>query len=203
MRAGLQELSERRIEAGKVDVSDAVAFRRPYQPSHPAGWPKISGHPKCGNVGGSHTPGCCIVETALAGWGGKIRTSAWRNQNPTNSHFQSEHILMCINHLARTSEHGRPVCRAAYRVITWDTGMKSAASKRSYCRRPLGGCGRTGKNPHLASGFALSASWRPCRPSPSLPPTRCRDMLQPSRAIPRHRASRKCRSNPPDRKTQP
>jgi hypothetical protein len=42
MRAGLQELSERRIEAGKVDVSDAVAFRRPYQPSHPAGWPKMN-----------------------------------------------------------------------------------------------------------------------------------------------------------------
>jgi hypothetical protein len=28
-----------------------------------------------GNIGGSHTPGYCIVETALAGWAWRIRTS--------------------------------------------------------------------------------------------------------------------------------
>src|SRR6266851_4475403 len=35
-----------------------------------------------GNVGGSPTPGNHTAETALAGWGGRIRTSVWRNQNP-------------------------------------------------------------------------------------------------------------------------
>src|SRR5712671_5217407 len=34
------------------------------------------------NVGGSPTPGTHDAETALAGWGGRIRTSGWRNQNP-------------------------------------------------------------------------------------------------------------------------
>jgi hypothetical protein len=38
--------------------------------------------PICGNVGGSPTPGNHTAETALAGWGGRIRTSIWRNQNP-------------------------------------------------------------------------------------------------------------------------
>jgi hypothetical protein len=45
-----------------------------------------------GNVGGSHTRGKSIVETALAGWGGRIRTSAWRNQNPTSSLLKSTGI---------------------------------------------------------------------------------------------------------------
>jgi hypothetical protein len=35
-----------------------------------------------GNVAGSHTPGNITPETRLPGWGGRIRTSAWRNQNP-------------------------------------------------------------------------------------------------------------------------
>ena len=35
-----------------------------------------------GNVAGSHTPGNNTPETGLPGWGGRIRTSAWRNQNP-------------------------------------------------------------------------------------------------------------------------
>src|SRR5712692_3848728 len=35
-----------------------------------------------GNVGGSPTPGNHTAETGLAGWGGRIRTSEWRNQNP-------------------------------------------------------------------------------------------------------------------------
>ena len=38
----------------------------------PSGDEEISVHAKCGNVGGSHTLGCCIAETALAGWGGRI-----------------------------------------------------------------------------------------------------------------------------------
>src|SRR6266436_1816920 len=35
-----------------------------------------------GNVGGSPTPGNHTAETALAGWGARIRTWEWRNQNP-------------------------------------------------------------------------------------------------------------------------
>ena len=40
-----------------------------------------------GNIGGSHTPGIRIVETTVAGWGGRIRTSEWRNQNPLPYHL--------------------------------------------------------------------------------------------------------------------
>ena len=35
-----------------------------------------------GNVGDSHPRGNKTPETGLPGWGGRIRTSAWRNQNP-------------------------------------------------------------------------------------------------------------------------
>jgi hypothetical protein len=35
-----------------------------------------------GNVGGSRQQGNDTPETRLPGWGGRIRTSAWRNQNP-------------------------------------------------------------------------------------------------------------------------
>src|SRR6266404_9071008 len=35
-----------------------------------------------GNVGGCPTPGNHTAETALAGWGARIRTWEWRNQNP-------------------------------------------------------------------------------------------------------------------------
>jgi hypothetical protein len=38
-----------------------------------------------GNVGGSRQPGNKTPETGLAGWGGRIRTSAWRNQKPSLS----------------------------------------------------------------------------------------------------------------------
>jgi hypothetical protein len=38
-----------------------------------------------GNVGGSPTPGNHTAETALAGWGARIRTWEWRNQNPYSS----------------------------------------------------------------------------------------------------------------------
>src|SRR6266478_8534494 len=35
-----------------------------------------------GNVGGSPTPGNHTADTGLAGWGARIRTWEWRNQNP-------------------------------------------------------------------------------------------------------------------------
>jgi hypothetical protein len=33
-----------------------------------------------------------LRETGLAGWGGRIRTSEWRNQNPTSSLVKSTYI---------------------------------------------------------------------------------------------------------------
>src|SRR6266849_9080934 len=41
-----------------------------------------------GNVGGSPTPGNNTAETALAGWGARIRTWEWRNQIPQFGLFQ-------------------------------------------------------------------------------------------------------------------
>ena len=32
-----------------------------------------------------------IGETGLAGWGGRIRTSEWRNQNPLPYHLATPH----------------------------------------------------------------------------------------------------------------
>src|SRR5712691_11900042 len=39
------------------------------------------------NVGGSPTPGNHYEETGLAGWGARIRTWEWRNQNPLPYHL--------------------------------------------------------------------------------------------------------------------
>ena len=44
-----------------------------------------------GNVGGSHTPGNHVAETRPAGWGGRIRTSVWRNQNPLPYRLATPH----------------------------------------------------------------------------------------------------------------
>src|SRR5712671_2523410 len=46
-----------------------------------------------GNVGGSPTPGNHTAESALAGWGARIRTWEWRNQNPPVSALISRIIL--------------------------------------------------------------------------------------------------------------
>jgi hypothetical protein len=44
-----------------------------------------------GNVGGFHTPGNHTAETGLAGWGARIRTWEWRNQNPLPYHLATPH----------------------------------------------------------------------------------------------------------------
>src|SRR5258708_32978482 len=46
-----------------------------------------------GNVGGPRTPGNHTAETGLAGWGARIRTWEWRNQNPPVSPLISRIIL--------------------------------------------------------------------------------------------------------------
>src|SRR5713101_1695327 len=51
-----------------------------------------------GNVGGSPTPGNHTAETALAGWGGRIRTSEWRNQNPQEA-FDMQRLSGLMLHL--------------------------------------------------------------------------------------------------------
>src|SRR5260370_40374665 len=43
------------------------------------------------NVGGSHTPRNHTAETGLAGWGPRIRTREWRNQNPLPYHLATPH----------------------------------------------------------------------------------------------------------------
>src|SRR6267154_3964511 len=59
-----------------------------------------------GNVGGSPTPGNHTAETALAGWGGRIRTSAWRNQNPQKS-FDMQRLSGLMLHLWQREESCR------------------------------------------------------------------------------------------------
>src|SRR6266403_3315706 len=60
-----------------------------------------------GNVGGSPTPGNHTAETALAGWGARIRTWEWRNQNPQKD--IDMYLLSCCICVA-SSEKGAP-CR--------------------------------------------------------------------------------------------
>jgi hypothetical protein len=77
----------------------------------------------CGNVGCSHAPGNRIVETALTGWGGRIRTSEWRNRNLPD-HFESHAYFFptggqkrpcCFNGLRTISR--LPNCRKLERMI--------------------------------------------------------------------------------------
>src|SRR5712671_2034064 len=53
-----------------------------------------------GNVGGSPTPGNHTAETALAGWGARIRTWEWRNQNPQKA-FDMQRLSGLMLHLCR------------------------------------------------------------------------------------------------------
>jgi len=52
------------------------------------------------NVGGSPAPGNHTAETALAGWGARIRTWEWRNQNPQKS-IDIYSISSAMLHLCR------------------------------------------------------------------------------------------------------
>ena len=59
-------------------------------PHSPENLPPETGH-SCltyGNVAASLTPGNHTAETALAGWGARIRTWEWRNQIPQFGLFQ-------------------------------------------------------------------------------------------------------------------
>src|SRR5229473_746327 len=51
-----------------------------------------------GNVGGSPTPGNHTAETGLAGWGARIRTWEWRNQNPQEA-FDMQRLSGLMLHL--------------------------------------------------------------------------------------------------------
>jgi hypothetical protein len=70
---------------------------RPYRPGTKS--LKIAGH-RLGrtsltrrNVGGFHTPGNHTAETALAGWGKRIRTSELQKRGPSNCRVRSEGAL--------------------------------------------------------------------------------------------------------------
>ena len=57
------------------------------------------------NVGGSPAPGNHTAETALAGWGARIRTWEWRNQNPLPYHLATPHQVPESRSLARRRDH--------------------------------------------------------------------------------------------------
>src|SRR3981189_2114483 len=46
-----------------------------------------------GKINDFHRPGKISQETELRGWGGRIRTTAWRNQNPLLSTLMLSHRL--------------------------------------------------------------------------------------------------------------
>src|ERR1700683_2121730 len=53
-----------------------------------------------GNNGGTHTPENRKGKTLLADWGGRIRTSAWRNRSPAAERRQSaqqQHSFLMVN----------------------------------------------------------------------------------------------------------
>jgi hypothetical protein len=66
-----------------------------------------------GNVGGSHTRGNRIVETALAGWGGRIRTSAWRNRNPLRYRLRPAQPSLTLRPVGSLSRRRRPLSRGS------------------------------------------------------------------------------------------
>src|SRR5450830_1627620 len=47
------------------------------------------------NVGGTRAPGNDTAETGLAGWGGRNRTSEWRNQNPLPYRLATPQCFAC------------------------------------------------------------------------------------------------------------
>src|SRR5258708_2977262 len=74
-----------------------------------------------GNVGGSPTPGNHTAETALAGWGARIRTWEWRNQNPPVSPLISRIILKNRRNSTR------------FQSIGWTRIQNAPAARRRPC----------------------------------------------------------------------
>ena len=75
-------------------------------------------------VGGFHAPGNHTAETALAGWGARIRTWEWRNQIPQFGLFQQCHSektrdsgLFPINRLDGSSEWCALLARTAWCIL--------------------------------------------------------------------------------------
>src|SRR5712691_2826070 len=73
------------------------------------------------NVGGSPTPGNHHAETGLAGWGARIRTWEWRNQNPLPYHLATPHRMNMYGEMA-----GGPYRRIRLRS-TLSHGMGAAS----------------------------------------------------------------------------
>ena len=74
-----------------------------------------------GNVGGSPTPGNHTAETGLAGWGARIRTWEWRNQNPPVSPLISRIILKNRRNSTR------------FQSIGWTRIQNAPAARRRPC----------------------------------------------------------------------
>jgi hypothetical protein len=56
----------------------------------------------------SENPPPIMVETGLAGWGARIRTWEWRNQNPLPYHLATPHRLL-MNRARTIATRARPI----------------------------------------------------------------------------------------------
>ena len=83
LRLSNQSAASSKRKSENFEQRPALKIPRSKVPSSYNGRPEtLRGKLTLGNVGGSHTQGNQLAETALVGWGGRTRTSEWRNQNP-------------------------------------------------------------------------------------------------------------------------
>ena len=102
-----------------------------------------------GNVAGSHTPGNITPETRLPGWGGRIRTSAWRNQNPLPYRLatpQRRFLSRAAARGGRTIMRGGTSRNRCWRPKIRAPGLVEGA-RRMVWRRPRGCCAIPGDQP--------------------------------------------------------
>src|SRR5712671_6633163 len=95
-----------------------------------------------GNVGGPHTAGNDGAETALVGWGARIRTWEWRNPNPLPYHLPTR----------QSARHRKPVpisCQAE-RATPLEGATHNARIRPG--RAGDRAAGRSGRDPAVCSG---------------------------------------------------
>jgi hypothetical protein len=112
-----------------------------------------------GNVADSHTPRNNTPETRPPGWGGRIRTSAWRNQNPLPYRLATPQCRFLSHAAARggqTLVRGRTSRNRCWRDKA--TVAASFSSVRTVDRTSFGPIGASLAKPrffHLATVFGL------------------------------------------------
>jgi hypothetical protein len=88
-----------------------------------------------GNVADSHTPRNNTPETRPPGWGGRIRTSAWRNQNPLPYRLATPQCRFLSHAAARGGQTLVPAGQAATAV----GGIRPQSQLLSLQSEPLTG----------------------------------------------------------------